>query len=307
MFDKIIAFFMSIIAFFMGLFGMGGGDSNNGEPVTPPTANYTQYINLSYGDGERQKMDLFIPNDASGDLGLVLMIHGGAWIAGSKDDYTNGAKAAAKDYGLAGAAISYNYISDSVHMDTLMNDIDLALQKIKATGTEKGVNINKVLLMGASAGAHMSLLYAYSRADSAPIKPVAVISHAGPTDFLDENFYINNDIGSEEDMAGLFSWVGGVKFTYAQRHNEDVVAALKKYSPLYYVNENTVPTIINHGDSDTIVPYSNAVSLDAKLTEYGVPHYFNTYKGGGHGLDNDKDAAERADDQMFEYLRTYLK
>lgn len=303
MLDKIIAFFMSIIAFFMGLFGIG----SNGEPVTPPLANYTQYVDLAYGGGERQKMDLYIPNDASGDLGLVLMIHGGAWIAGDKDSYTDGARAAAMYYGIAGASISYNYISDSVHMDTLMNDIDLALQKIKAVGQEKGVNINKVMLIGSSAGAHMSLLYAYSRADTAPIKPVAAISNSGPTDFLDESFYINNDIGDVETMSLLFSWVGGVKFTYAERSNPEVVSALKKYSPLYYVNSNSVPTIINHGNADTIVPYSNAVALDAKLTEYGVPHYFNTYNGGGHGLDSDEAAADRADEYMIQYINTYLK
>lgn len=303
MFDKIIAFFMSIIAFFMGLFGIG----DNGKPVTPPGANYTQCVDLAYGEHERQKLDLYIPNDASGDLGLVLLIHGGAWIGGDKDSDTKTALAAAKDYGFAGASINYHYISDTVHMDTLMNDIDLALSKIKATGAEKGVNINKVLLIGTSAGAHMSLLYAYSRADSAPIRPVAAVSNSGPTDFTDEKFYINNDIGDAETISLLFSWVGGVPFAYADRAKPEVVAALKSASPLYFVSSQSVPTIINHGDSDTIVPYSNAVSLDAKLTEYGVPHYFNTYKGGGHGLDNDEAAADRAYNQLIEYMNTYLK
>ncbi len=304
MFDKIIAFFMSIIAFFMGLFGMGG---NDGKPVVPSGENYTQYVNLAYGDHERQKLDLCIPNDASGDLGLVLFIHGGAWIAGDKESYLNGVASAAKYYGVAGAALNYHYISDSVHMDTLMNDIGLALSKIKAIGAERGVNINKVLLTGDSAGGHMSLLYAYSEADSAPIKPVAVVSNSGPTDFTDESFYINNALGSPEVMSDLFSKASGVRFTYEQRASAEVRAALQKYSPLFYVNENTVPTIINHGDSDTIVPYSNAVNLDAKLTEMGVPHYFNTFVGGGHGLDNDKTAADRASTQLIEYVNTYLK
>ena len=303
MLEKITAFFMSIIAFFMGLFGI----SYNGNPVTPAGENYTQYTNLSYGSNERQKLDLCIPNDASGDLGLVLFIHGGAWIAGDKGSYENGSIAAAKYYGIAGAALNYHYISDSVHMDTLMNDIDLALKKIKEAGAEKGVDINKVLLMGDSAGAHMSLLYAYSKADSAPVKPVAVISNSGPTDFADENFYVNNALGNSEVMSELFSKASGVKFTYDQRHLPEVQTALQKYSPLYYVNENSVPTIINHGDSDTIVPYSNAVSLDAKLTEYGVPHYFNTYKNADHGLGGDQAAKDRAETYMVEYINAYLK
>ena len=303
MFEKITAFFMSIIAFFLGLFGI----SYNGNPVTPAGENYTQYINLSYGSGERQKLDLCIPNDASGDLGLVLFIHGGAWIAGDKEPYKNGTVSAAKDHGIAGASLNYHYISDSVHMDTLMDDIDLALKKIKAVGAEKGVNINKVLLTGDSAGAHMSLLYAYSRADSAPIRPVAAISNSGPTDFTDENFYINNALGTPDVISDLFSKACGVKFTYNQRASAEVQTALQKYSPLYYVNENTVPTIINHGDNDTIVPYSNAVSLDAKLTEYGVTHHFNTYKNSGHGLENDSAAASTASTQLFEFIYTYLK
>jgi acetyl esterase/lipase len=307
MFDKIIAFFMSIIAFFMGLFGGGAGSGNDGKPVTPSGANYTQYVNLAYGENERQKLDLCIPNNASGDLGLILFIHGGAWISGDKEPYVNGTISAAKDYGIAGAALNYHYISDSVHMDTLMNDIDLALTKIKAIGDERGVNINKVLLTGDSAGAHLSLLYAYSKADTAPIKPVAVISNSGPTDFTDENFYINNALGGPEVLSDLFSKASGVRFTYEQRASAEVQTALQKYSPLFYVNENTVPTIINHGDKDTIVPYSNAVNLDAKLTEMGVPHYFNTFVGGGHGLDDDKAASERANNQLFEYVNTYLK
>lgn len=308
MFDKIIAFFMSIIAFFMGLFG--GGGNNPEKPVTPPSepsSSYTRYEDVSYGSHERQKLDVCFPAEHDGEVGLFLLIHGGAWIEGDKDSCTETATVAARDFGLVGAAINYHYISDSVHMDTLMNDIDLALAKIKEMGDEKGINVNKVMFMGFSAGAHMSLLYAYSKADTAPIKPVAVVSCAGPTDFTDESFYINNDIGNSETMAALFSWAGGKPFSYDDRAKPEIKASLEAISPLFYVNENTVPTIINHGDSDTIVPYSNAVNLDAKLTEMGVPHYFNTFVGGGHGLDNDKTAADRASTQLIEYVNTYLK
>ena len=308
MFDKIIAFFMSIIAFFMGLFG--GGGSNPEKPVTPPSepsSSYTRYEDVSYGSHERQKLDVCFPAEYDGEVGLFLLIHGGAWIEGDKDSCTETATVAARDFGLVGAAINYHYISDSVHMDTLMNDIDLALAKIKEMGAEKGINVNKVMFMGFSAGAHMSLLYAYSKAETAPIKPVAVVSCAGPTDFTDESFYINNDIGNSETMAALFSWAGGKPFIYADRAKPEIKASLEAISPLSYVNASTVPTILNHGDKDTIVPYSNAVSLDSKLTEYGVPHHFNTYRNDGHGLGNDKATDDVAYTHLIEYINTYLK
>lgn len=308
MFDKIIAFFMSIIAFFMSLFGGGGGD-NTEKPVTPPSqpaSSYTRHADVSYGSHERQKLDVCFPTEHDGEVGLFLLIHGGAWIEGDKSSCTETATVAARDFGLVGAAINYHYISDSIHMDTLMNDIDLALSKIKAMGAEKGIKVNKVMFMGFSAGAHMSLLYAYSKADTAPIKPVAVVSCAGPTDFTDEKFYINNDMGDSETIAKLFSRAGGKTFTYSERANAEVISSLEAISPLSYVNANTVPTILNHGDKDTIVPYSNAENLDAKLTEYGVPHHFNTYKNDGHGLGNDKATDDVAYTHLIEYINTYL-
>ena len=47
-----------------------------------------------------------------------------------------------------GAHWTVNILGLSVHMDTLMNDIDLALSKIKAMGAERGINVNKVMFMG---------------------------------------------------------------------------------------------------------------------------------------------------------------
>ncbi len=292
MWEKIVAFFMSIIAFFASLFGFGAEEKSY------------EYRNLSYGSHERQVLDLNIPKDNDGEIGLVLFIHGGAWIAGDKEGYKGGVEAAAETYGFAGASINYRYISEAISIHDILDDIDLALKCIKQKGEENGVNINKVLLTGDSAGGHLSLLYAYSRAATAPITPAAVVSNSGPADFTDENFYINNAIGDEEFVAELFSYASGESFTYAERASAE--EALKKVSPLFYVNENTVPTVINHGMKDSIVPYSNAVSLDAKLTEYGVIHVLNSYPNSDHDLGSDKANKEIANDLLIEYCNTYL-
>ena len=63
------------------------------------------------------------------------------------------------------------------------------------------------------------MFYAYSRKDTAPITPAAVVSNCGPTDLSDDNYYYNSDLGvnSElgafEDIAYLFSNACGQKFT----------------------------------------------------------------------------------------------
>lgn len=292
MWEKIVAFFMSIIAFFSGLFGFGGEEK------------CYEYRNLSYGSHERQVLDLNIPKDNDGEIGLVLFIHGGAWITGDKEGYKSGVKAAAETYGFAGASINYRYISESIDLNDILDDIDLALSCIKQKGEENGVKINKVLLTGDSAGGHLSMLYAYSRAQTAAIKPAAVVSNSGPADLTDENFYINNAMGDEEYVSLLFSYASGQKFNYADR--ESAKDALEKVSPVFYVNKDTVPTVINHGMKDSIVPYSNAVTLDAKLTQNGVTHVLNSYPNSDHDLGNDAANKKIANDLLIEYCNKYL-
>lgn len=292
MWDKIIAFFMSIIAFFMSLFGFGG------------EAKSYEYRDLAYGNHQRQVLDLNIPKDNDGEIGLVLFIHGGAWVAGDKDGYINGVENASDTYGYAAASLNYRYLSEDVDFYDILDDIDSALKCIKEKGAENGVNINKVLLTGDSAGGHLSMLYAYSRAATAPITPAAVVSNSGPADLADDNFYINNALGDADYIAALFSYGCGQYFTYAEKAMAE--QALLNVSPVYYVNENTVPTVINHGMKDSIVPFSNAETLDAKLTEYGVSHDFNIYPNSDHDLGADKDNAKIAEKLLLEYCQTYL-
>lgn len=297
MFDKIVAFFMAIINFFLNLFGLGaiGGQQFNCQT----------FFDMSYGTHERQVVDLFVPEGASGDLGLVLFIHGGAWIAGDKESYLSGMNYGATSLGIATASVNYRYISEDVDLLDVLDDIDAALAQIRKKGAEVGVNINRVLLTGDSAGGHLSLLYAYARKNSAPIAPVAVISNSGPTDLYDDNFYHNNALGNEAVICDLMSKACGQSFTYEAR--ESAKQALYSVSPVSYVSADCVPTVINHGTADTIVPFSNAETLDALLTQYGVEHVLNVYEGSDHGLDKDEDAKDRADELLFGYIDRFLK
>lgn len=292
MFAKIIAFLLSIVTFFAGLFG-----------IRIPEINNHVYRDLAYGTHERHTLDLYIPKDKS-EVGLVLFIHGGAWIAGDKDGYRDMLESIAEEYGYACAAINYRYISETVNLNDIMDDIELAVKCIKEKGEENGTSINKMLLTGGSAGGHLSLLYGYSRCDTSAITPAAVVSDCGPTDLTDDSYYINNALGDEEYVAKLLSWACGQAFTYETR--AEATEALKKVSPLYYVTADTVPTVINHGMKDNIVPFTNAQALDKKLTELGVVHEFNIYPNSGHGLSEDPENMQIAKELLYEYMATYI-
>ena len=138
-FQKIIAFFMAVIAFFTGLFSGGKKPEQPTPEPSNPTA-YT-YYDYAYGSAARQTLDLVLPPNGSGDTGLVLYIHGGAWIQGSKDAYRDALNTAAS-LGYAAGAINYRYLSDTVHMDSLMADVSSALGKMKELAAGQGMQLN---------------------------------------------------------------------------------------------------------------------------------------------------------------------
>lgn len=267
------------------------------------------FDNVKYGEHERNILDVSFPDGVSGRVDLVLMIHGGAWTAGNKDMYKNMAEAvSAKGY--AAAAVNYRYICETVSCHDIMNDISAALLKIKTMGTERGIDIEKVLLSGVSAGAHISLQYAYSMAKSAPIKPAAVVSLCGPADMVSETaaekFIYHNEMGGPELIFDLVSWLGGRRITEENMNDEESLSAMKAVSPVFFVNRDTVPTVICHGEEDIIVPYENALALDKALTECGVAHDLVPYPHSGHGLDKDPESTKRGEALTWEYIGRYL-
>ena len=291
---RIVSFFMVIFTFFSSLF----------------TGNINMYKKcyvfpeLLYGDTERQELDLYIPKDCGDHVGLVLMIHGGGWVQGNKDFYEEELRVFSRDMGYAAAAMNYRYASEDVDVFGILDDISLALQKIKDTAAKKGVTIDKVLLTGISAGAHLSLLYGYTRADTAPIRPAAVVSLSGPTDLSEHGFVFENELGDASFMSNLLSLVCGQNFT--PETFEEAVPALQKASPLTYVNADTVPTVICQGLKDTLVPSVAGTMLDEKLTASGVPHDLLLFPNSGHGLEYDADCTKQMWELYARYAKTYL-
>lgn len=292
MFEKIISFFISLIIAFCNFFGFSN-----------PFAEVLEFREVSYGEHQRHTFNLSLPTEKC-ENGLVLLIHGGAWIGGDKAEFDNRLKEVSEEMGYACASVNYRYIDDNTNLLDIMDDIQSAVKEISILAEKNGVKLNKMLLSGGSAGGHLSLLYAYSRYKVSAIKPAAVVSYCGPTDLSDDAYYFDNGIGDKETVAQILSWACGYKHTFDTRN----VAkdALWNVSPLKYVDANTVPTVINHGMVDNIVPFSNATALDTKLTELGIEHIFNAYPNSGHGLDNDALNMEYAETLFKEYIVTYL-
>lgn len=263
--------------------------------------NYYEYIDMPYGDHQRNVLDLCLPkNDTNG---LVMFIHGGSWVSGDKKGYSNSIKEWCNNKGYAACAINYRFISGPYNYIDILDDINNALLKVKQIASDKSINLTKVLLTGHSAGGHLSLLYGYSRYESAPIKPTCIVNQSGPTDLNDSNYYINNEFNV--NLIYIFSNLLKSLITVSNYQKKSDILALA--SPISYITPNSIPTITCHGINDDIVPYSNAISLHNKLSENNVSNILITYPNSGHGLENDEDCSKLSDELMNEFANKYLK
>ena len=256
------------------------------------------YENIKYGEHERNVFDLYLPASYE-KHGLILYIHGGAWIAGDKESYKSDMQHYAEKEGIACAAINYRYASADTSCYDILDDIDAAVTKIKETAKEHGVELEKMMLTGHSAGAHLSLLYAYKYQNIAAIKPVCVASLAGPTDLTDDLYYQNWPTVYE-----LFSYMIGKNFD--ENNKEEVKQDLLNVSPITYVNQNSVPTIIAQGEQDTIVSKENAITLENVLKDNNVEYYAYYYPHSGHGLEKDRGMNKQFKDKFNEFIVKYL-
>lgn len=263
---------------------------------------YTLYENFSYSRGERGLFDLCLPKNASGEVGLFLLIHGGSWVSGDKNAYLE-RLAYFAELGYAAAAINYRYISPFVDAFDILDDIESSLGAIKSLAAEHGVTLGEAIINGYSAGAHLALLYSYARADESPILPVAVISQAGPTDVSDSGYFEDHVFGVKADYL-MSALSGSIVIGKSYLHRPEPLLAV---SPISYVDESTVPTLICQGALDPLVPVSNAYTLDERLSAYGVTHELIIYENSGHELGYDPECAERTEKLFIEYAELYLK
>lgn len=264
------------------------------------TDTYTMYRDVSYGNHIRHRYDICFPKENDKPNGLLLYIHGGGWVAGDKEGYQQEIVNTATTHHFVTAAMDYRYVNyKSIHCNEIMDDILNCVSHIKNLAKQNNLELNKMITTGGSAGGHLSLLYAYKMKVKSEITPVAVISYCGITDFTDPNFYNLENKDWQKKITSMLEKASGQKLQ--DGINDQEREKLLDISPINFVDENTVPTILAHGEKDNVVPFSNAVKLNEKLCNFGVKCDFINYPNSGHELGFDSDKAATTAQKAIEY------
>ncbi|MHA8052737.1 alpha/beta hydrolase fold domain-containing protein [Aquirufa sp. OSTEICH-129A] len=244
------------------------------EKTGADSAAYKSILNVAYGSAEdgRNLLDIFLPNQVNAHTKMLVFIHGGYWTKGSKNqlpkpliELLTGKK------GYALASINYRLVkNDQNRFPAQLEDIQQAINFLNSKADSLGYKKGEFGLLGASAGAYLALMYAYTADKNKEIK--TVIDIVGPTDFTDPMVRGKN-IEADKTITNFL----GVA---------DPNAPLaKESSPLLRVTASSgVPTIIFHGENDEVVHVQQAKNLYTKLSQLGVKTQLELYPNETHEM-----------------------
>lgn len=245
------------------------------EETTDDTTNtnldaskYYQELNVSYGNDINQKFDLYLPAKRNSNTKTVILIHGGGWSSGDKVDMNPFKDLIRQDLpNLAIVNINYRLANaNNKPYPMQIDDITSIINYLK-TNKSKYTISDKYGFIGASAGAHLSLLWSYAFDTNKNINMVCSI--VGPTNLTDPA-YLNNELPELQAILDLY----GINATSSY---------LEEASPLHRVTASAPPTILFYGGQDPLIPTTQGTYLRDKLVSLNVTHQFTLYPNAAHG------------------------
>lgn len=216
------------------------------------------------------KLDLYVPYSKEPGP-AIFYIHGGGWQTGTKEQYVLwylpylqlGFRVVAVQYRLSGRAPA----------PAQVEDCRCAYLWIARNGRKYGIDPDRLVVTGGSAGGHLALMTAFLDTSfdgpcgiegPAP-KAAAVINYYGATDMT---LLLKR---AQTRHLKLFSGP------------EDATEMARRISPLRWVRPGLPPVLTLHGDADETLPHEHAAMLHQALQQAKTPNELVTIKGGRHG------------------------
>jgi acetyl esterase/lipase len=168
----------------------------------PPQVSWIQDVHIATDpeDGDQLYADLWIPHESVNLSGLVVIyLHGSGWHYGKKDMRTRRFFRQLANQGHLVIDFAYR-LAPRVDLYQMIFDVKRAISWIKSNAVNYGVDENKVVLMGGSAGGQLALLAAYTPNDPR-FQPLevqqdtsvcGVVSYYGPTDLIELHRYFES-------------------------------------------------------------------------------------------------------------------
>lgn len=232
------------------------------------------------------KLDLYLPPNRTAPVPVVMVIHGGGWVAGNKEENV---LSFLPYLAMGWAAVNVEYrLAENSTAPAAVEDCRCALGWILQNAKEYQLDPGRIVTTGYSAGGHLALTTGmldpkagfdrgcqakrtmdYWGVGAPPMpKVAAIVNWFGITDVA------GMLTGAPNERAYAIEWIG---------NPSNAFALATSVSPLAMIRPGIPPILTIHGDQDPWVPYSDGVRLHEALQKAGLPNQLLTIAGGKHG------------------------
>jgi acetyl esterase/lipase len=261
---------------------------------------------------------------------VILWLHGGALMRGSRTGLWRAARNRYLQAGFAVAAADYR-LGPETKLPEIILDVQAAHAWLRSGGAGPAVDAQRIVVMGHSAGGYLTLLSGHWLSP----KPAALVSFYGYGDIVGDwysrpdPFYCQQPMVSDEEAAravGLepVSESGplnndrrGRYYLYTRQRGLWPKALtghdpgqepefFDPYCPVRHVTADYPPVMLLHGDADTDVPVAQSIEMAAACQRTGTRHILKVLPGRGHGFDNaglDDPLISAAFDDVLKFMR----
>ena len=227
------------------------------------------YTRSEYGD---VGINVYTEEDGQTGKPVMIYIHGGGWIQGSKEDHEYYSKAFAKN-GYVVFSAEYDLSSEERH---LASSTELQLCEAFAWVAEHaekfGGDVSRLYVTGGSAGGNLALNISYkinsgkysASADGTPLPRVRAVSVTFPVASV-ADFYRNGDL-----VFGKMAY--RMAYGYTGCAPEENGPLYRSLEPEANIGEDAPATHIMVGAGDALVPPDATYALDEALEKAGAVH-----------------------------------
>jgi len=246
---------------------------------------FTRSGPIVYGHraGEDLTLDVVKPMHPNG-LGVVLMVSG-SWKSGT-NSFRPWMVAPLLRSGYTVIPVCHVSQPKSTVME-IVEDVSRGVRFVRHHAVEYGVDPDRLGVTGGSAGGHLSLMLATRGGPGSANAPDPVDRASSAVQAVAIFYPVTDLLNLGESTENLHDGGPPKSFVKAFGPNSTNLAVWavtgREMSPLYHVTSNLPPTLIYHGDADTLVPLDQSQRFQTRARELGRPIELVVHPGGSHG------------------------
>lgn len=244
--------------------------------IFDPNAIKRHYTDIQYGTLPEQTLDIYLPDEGDGPFPLIIYVHGGGWIMGSKRECALSCIIDALKYGYAIVSVDYR-LAPGVRFPEFLFDVKTAVRWARANAAEYHFDPDHFGMIGDSAGGHLTLMVGFTAGhpeyegeqygwEGVSSAVQAIVDMYGPS-ILDADWA---DFLKETGLPPLFLEL--MPAENKEDKNPMLTTAFTPdinmrhlISPIQYVHKEIPPTLIQHGEKDAVVPVQNSTILAERI------------------------------------------